>query len=112
MNRFPAHYNERPEQKLCCHACDQPLTESESDHYWQRFPLGQHEPYCFDCASQIDIEEVTRKREPMRLIPAVLFAGAVTCLAMAIYDSKIAGAYLMGAAFCGSWFILSKICKW
>jgi hypothetical protein len=112
MNRFPQHFHERAEPPLLCHQCEQPLTDDESDHFWNSHLHGQGDPYCFDCASRIDLEEITRKPEPWHWPSTILFACALGFAALAIKDQSLAGFYVMGAFACGTLGIMARICKW
>lgn len=117
MNRFPAHYHERTEQPLHCHACEQPLTDDESEHYWTSHLLGQGDPYCFDCASQIDLSMEDGGPNPNRkpswnICSTLLFAASIGFLGLAACDRVFGGYYLMGAVACGSLGLLARICRW
>jgi hypothetical protein len=112
MNRFPQHFHERAEPPLLCHQCEQPLTDDESDHFWNSHLHGQGDPYCFDCASQIDLEEITRKPEPWHLVSTAFFALAIGFIGCAVYNPAMAGWFLFAFIACGNLGLLSRICRW
>lgn len=99
MNRFPKHFHESVEQPLRCFTCESPLTEREADLYWQHHPFGQGEPYCFDCASQCEVE-IIQHRQPVkrsRLLSNTLICLAAFSLGLATLKPHLAGYCVMAA---------------
>ena len=114
MNRFPRHFHEQAEKPLRCFCCDQPLTETEADHYWLSQLHGQGEPYCFDCASQL---EVALMPEELGAKPSHSFSTALLLISLALLVSVAlfplgAGWSIMAAIGCGSLGLMARICGW
>lgn len=112
MNRFPPHYYEKLPLPLRCFICEQALTEIESEHYWERFPLGQHDPRCFDCASQVEIaeEEITRPKARHWISPIFVGLSLGLLVGAAIFPLE-AGWAIMGAVGCANLAILARVCR-
>lgn len=114
MNRFPRPYYDESEKPLCCFACDNKLTQNESDHYWNSHLMGEGEPYCFDCASEIEFDEPEDKpkRKPFPLVSMLLFGGSIGFLILMLIDGRDAGYFFMGAVACANVGLLARISKW
>lgn len=112
MNRFPPHYHENKEQPLCCFTCEQPLTETEADHYWNSHLHGEGEPYCFDCASQLEIEPVeVATARPHSLLTIALFYSSLGCVLSAILFPEKAGYAILLAVGSANLGILARVCR-
>ncbi|MGA7813872.1 hypothetical protein [Caballeronia sp.] len=114
MNRFPRHYHETgKEESLTCFDCGQTLTEVESEHYWSRFPDCSFDPRCFDCASQLEVEELepVRPKPSSRVLSSAVMASSLGLFIMAAFNQHQAAYFIGAALFCLNLGVLMRICK-
>src|SRR5580704_16851527 len=112
MNRFPAHFHETKQQPLRCHTCDNPLTETESDHYWNSHLRGEGDPYCVDCASQIEVVDFNPRPDSPHQIPWMFLVLAFVAIGAACAGTSYTGYAIVASFACINLAILARVCRW
>ncbi len=109
LDRFSDRWEK--ETPLACFDCGDPLTETATTLYWDEHPMGDGEPRCLDCKSQIallDAREPERKRE-LHPLSNLLFGCAIGCMVKAAFDHQHSGHWILAAIGCANLGLLTRI---
>ena len=109
LDRFSDRWEK--DTPLECFDCGEPLTETATTLYWDEHPLGDGEPRCLDCKSQLAVfnaPEPEAKREN-RVLSCILLGLILPCAVGACLHPQQGGYFILAAIGLGNLGLMARI---